>query len=448
MKNIYFKKILLITSLLLILNSFNLNNILAQTSNIEDLNSQLNAANQNLDELNQKRSELEAKIKAKTAELENINKELQNTQNNLSATRQQKASLQNEIQKLNNTIKQLELNIAADQATIQKLQLEIQSLNYDISDINISINKKRDAIIKTLQEIQKSGDKNMLTILLSNNSLADSFAEAQSLTNLRSQLQIDIANLSNLYKQLNQKLEMTKDKKSEIETRKNNLTVKQAIIKDQEQEKKIVLTQTKNQESLYAKQLAELQKQQDTLEEEIYQMEEELRKSFNFGLLPSKHSGVLAWPIKLKNDGGIGIITQRYGQTPYSNRLYRGKPHNGLDIGVPVGTPVYAADDGIVMAVDNNDKSSWAKYQYGKYVLIKHNNGLATLYGHLSQWIVSKGQTVSRGQLIGYSGNTGYSTGPHLHFGVYWASSIILKAIPPAAGLVPVGVTINPEDYL
>jgi murein DD-endopeptidase MepM/ murein hydrolase activator NlpD len=278
--------------------------------------------------------------------------------------------------------------------------------------------------------------------------LADSFAEAQSLTNLRSQLQIDIANLSNLYKQLNQKLEITKDKKSEIETRKNNLTVKQAIIKDQEQEKKVVLTQTKNQESLYAKQLAELQKQQDTLEEEIYQMEEELRKSFNFGLLPSKHSGVLAWPIKLKNDGGIGIITQRYGQTAYSNRLYRGKPHNGLDIGVPIGTPVYAADDGIVMAADNNDKNSWAKYQYGKYVLIKHNNGLATLYGHLSQWIVSKGQTVSRGQLIGYSGNTGYSTGPHLHFGVYWASSIILKTIPPAAGLVPVGVTINPEDYL
>ena len=288
----------------------------------------------------------------------------------------------------------------------------------------------------------------MLTILLSNNSLADSFAEAQNLTNLKNQLQIDIANLSNLYKQLNQKLEITKDKKSEIEARKNNLTVRQAIIKDQEQEKKVVLNQTKNQESLYAKQLAELQKQQDALEEEIYKMEEELRKSFNFSLLPSKRRGILAWPIKLKNDGGIGIITQKYGHTPYSNRLYKGKPHNGLDIGVPIGTPVYAADDGIVMAVDNNDKSSWAKYQYGKYVLIKHDNGLATLYAHLSRSAVSKGQTVSRGQLIGYSGNTGYSTGPHLHFGVYWASSIVLKSIPPAAGLVPVGVTINPEDYL
>jgi murein DD-endopeptidase MepM/ murein hydrolase activator NlpD len=425
-----------------------LENIFAQTSNIDDLNAQLNTTNQNLEDLNKRRAELEAKIKEKTAELEKINKELQNTQSNLSNTRQQKISLQNEIKRLNETIKQLELNISADETTIQKLKLEIESLSYDIKDISLSIEKKKEAIIKILQEIQRKQDKNLLIILLSNNNLADIFTEGQNLLNLKNQLRLDIVKLNDLQKELNEKLNTTQNKKEEVETRKNNLAIKQMIMKDQKEEKNIILAQTKNKESLYAKQLEELQKQQDSLEEEIYKMEEELRKSFNFGLLPPKQKGLLSWPIKLKEDGGIGIISQRYGKTPYSNRLYRGKPHNGLDIGVPVGTPVYSADDGIVMAVDNNDKSSWAKYQYGKYVLIKHNNGLATLYAHLSQWVVSKGQTVSRGQLIGYSGNTGYSTGPHLHFGVYWASSIILKAIPPAGGLVPVGVTINPEDYL
>ena len=102
------------------------------------------------------------------------------------------------------------------------------------------------------------------------------------------------------------------------------------------------------------------------------------------------------------------------------------------------------------MAVDNNDRgvSRWQKYQYGRYVLIKHDNNLSTLYAHLSRQVVARGATVKRGDLIGYSGNTGYSTGPHIHLTVYWAPSVQMKSVPPAAGLVPVGVTIDPNDYL
>ena len=143
--------------------------------------------------------------------------------------------------------------------------------------------------------------------------------------------------------------------------------------------------------------------------------------------------------------GGRGIITQHFGEVSY---LYRGKPHNGLDIGVPLGTPVFAVDDGVVIAVDNNDKSRWNKYQYGKYILIRHKNDIATLYAHLSQQVVVKGAEVKRGSLIGYSGATGYATAPHLHLGAYWAPSILMQSFPPAAGLVPVGVLVNPEDYL
>lgn len=423
-------KIILFILILLILSR---NNTLAQNADNNDLM--------------QKKAELEQRIKEKNEELKKINEQLQNTQTNLENVQKQKTTLQNEIKKLNETVKQLELNIAADTATIEKLKLEIDSLNYDIQGINLVINKKRDAIIKTIQEIQKSQDKNFLAIILSNNSLADSFSEIQNFSNLKNQLKIDIENLSKLQNDLNNKLKLTQDKKEDIEIRKTNLTIKQSIIKDQQQEKSIILSQTRNQENLYQKQLAELQKQQDQLENEIYQMEEELRKTFNMNLLPSK-AGIFDWPIKLRKDGGIGILSQKYGNTQSAARLYRSKFHNGIDIAVPVGTPIYAAYDGIVKAVGNNDRNSWAKYQYGKYILIEHSNNLATLYAHLSSWVVFNGQQVKKGQLIGYSGNTGYSTGPHLHFGVYWAPSIILKSIPPAAGLVPVGVTINPEDYL
>jgi murein DD-endopeptidase MepM/ murein hydrolase activator NlpD len=121
-----------------------------------------------------------------------------------------------------------------------------------------------------------------------------------------------------------------------------------------------------------------------------------------------------------------------------------------VDIGVPIGTPVYAAADGTVFHVDNNDRgtSRWRKYQYGKYIMIDHDDNLTTLYGHLSRQVVTAGEKVTKGELIGYSGETGYADGPHVHFGLYWTPSIQLKTIYPAAGLVPVGVTIDPMAYL
>lgn len=89
--------------------------------------------------------------------------------------------------------------------------------------------------------------------------------------------------------------------------------------------------------------------------------------------------------------------------------------YNGIDIGAPVGTSVFASLDGVVTLVRGGD--AW-NGGYGNYIVIKHKNGVQTLYAHLDSILVSKGQNVSKGQTIGKSGNTGRSTGPHLHFEV------------------------------
>ena len=88
--------------------------------------------------------------------------------------------------------------------------------------------------------------------------------------------------------------------------------------------------------------------------------------------------------------------------------------HNGVDFGTPRGTPVHASANGTVIIVRN---SGW-NGGYGNYVVITHPNGTQTLYAHLTNAIVSSGQSVTQGQIIGYSGNTGKSTGAHLHFEV------------------------------
>ncbi|WPX09025.1 M23 family metallopeptidase [Anaerocellum danielii] len=99
-----------------------------------------------------------------------------------------------------------------------------------------------------------------------------------------------------------------------------------------------------------------------------------------------------------------GMLTSRFG--------YRGREfHEGIDLAVPWGSNVYAADGGVV------EFAGWSG-GYGKLIIINHQNGYKTYYGHLSKFLVSPGQKVAKGQLIAKSGSTGRSTGPHLHFEV------------------------------
>ena len=115
----------------------------------------------------------------------------------------------------------------------------------------------------------------------------------------------------------------------------------------------------------------------------------------------------LCWPL-----GNIGrdCITQHYGG------MFSGEPHRGMDIGVAHGTPIYAAAAGTVSVANSTD--SWG-YSWGYYVKIKHSEVHDTLYAHMSRVVVTQGQTVQQGQLIGYVGNTGNSFGAHLHFELY-----------------------------
>lgn len=110
-----------------------------------------------------------------------------------------------------------------------------------------------------------------------------------------------------------------------------------------------------------------------------------------------------------------GPITQLFGQNPqfYAKWGYAG--HNGLDLGIPNGTPVVAAADGVV------DKVSIEEGGYGKYIKLRHTDDATTFYtyyAHLMSTQTGAGQQVSAGTVIGYSNNTGASSGPHLHFGL------------------------------
>lgn len=98
--------------------------------------------------------------------------------------------------------------------------------------------------------------------------------------------------------------------------------------------------------------------------------------------------------------------------TQYFGHYRGGSRHTGVDIAGPIGTAIYAADDGVVAL------SGWNSGGYGNMVLIDHGGGIYTRYGHASKLLVRAGDAVKRGDVIALIGSTGHSTGPHLHFEV------------------------------
>lgn len=115
-----------------------------------------------------------------------------------------------------------------------------------------------------------------------------------------------------------------------------------------------------------------------------------------------------------------GVITQPFGPTDYAPEppgFGAAHFHSGIDVANSAGTEIYAADDGVIAAAADSMLGSH-EIGYGKHVIIAHHNGVMTLYGHLEGWVVKVGDRVQQGQLIGFMGSTGMSSGPHLHFEV------------------------------
>lgn len=388
------------------------------------------------------KEELEQQLKEREARLDEINSQLNQTKQNLELTQKERVSLQRELNSLQANIKQLNLSIQAEEVSAQKLSLQILSLGYEMEDIDRAIETKRAAISSILKELSRGENDNLLATLLKQNSLAESIQEGQALIDMRRQLQSDIVSLRELNQSYQNKLEDMGERKEKIVYHQKNLENKKLIIEDQKEERQEILSTTRNKESIFLAQLSALQKVQQAIADEVEALDATLRAKINPSALPGARHGVLGSPI----NPGDGVLTQHYGSTSFAQYGYRGKWHNGIDFGVPVGTPILAAESGMVVASGNQD-AYCPRGAYGRFIVINHNNGLTTLYAHLSRQIVSAGSKVERGQVIGYSGRTGYATGPHLHFSVY-AQSTFYMGPSKTCGQMPFGGDLDPAKYL
>lgn len=129
----------------------------------------------------------------------------------------------------------------------------------------------------------------------------------------------------------------------------------------------------------------------------------------------------LAWPLKVS---GNAKFTDLYGLTANPMGGGSGRFHYGIDLPCVVGTPVIAVADAVVIVCAKGDAS------LGNFMILRLPNGWDFTYGHLSETWFPRGSKVTKGQVIGLSGNTGYSTGPHLHFQWSQDPMVLFKQIP------------------
>ena len=208
--------------------------------------------------------------------------------------------------------------------------------------------------------------------------------------------------------------------KAELEIVRQQLTVDEQLLAEKQAQYDSILLELEKKSEEYAILVAESELLQEELMQEIAAKEVELKEA--------KHDEYLR-QLALKGDNPPSNatwltpvsgfrLTSAFGMRKHPV-LKVNRMHNGVDMACAAGTPIYATRAGTVTT------ASYQANGAGNYVSINHLDGFSSIYMHMTHYVVSKGQSVSQGQLIGYVGNTGISTGDHLHFGVSYAGTYV-----------------------
>ena len=388
--------------------------------------------------------ELRAKISERNTAIADLEKEIAVYQEKLLTAGAEKQTLQAKINELENTRKKLVAELKVTENQIATASLSIEELGLAINQKESDIENRQREIAGALRQMNQLESNTLVETALGGN-----FSAVWNDLEAMSQLKTNVGEALAAIKELKAGLEADKKeeeaKKKNLVTYRGNLADQKSIIEYNKKETNTLLVATKNKETNYKKTLAEKLALKEAFERELAQVEAELNIAIDPTKIPPAGAGILHWPLDSV------FITQKFGLTSFSltnPTVYNGYGHNGVDFRASVGTPVKAALAGVVKGVGNTDQVCPGA-SYGQWILLEHGNGLSTLYAHLSLFKVVEGEQVATGAIIGYSGATGYATGPHLHFTVYATQGVqILDRQSKVCGGVYHMPIADPKAYL
>lgn len=400
-----------------------------------EIQEEIDALEEKSNRISEEREALEGEIS------ENATKTLTTVEEKAQVDREIELTRQS-VEVVSEQIHQFSLLIAEKQAELDELEVQQQEL-FDRYKLRMRV-------------MQERGTINFWYVVLQANSFADMLTNRSMIEEIAETDQRMMDELRQMAAQILTAKESLAGDKAELEGKKAELAEAQELLEEKRKESDALLTQLLNDRARLIEETEKYEAEEAELSNQIAQLENERTQALlaewaaAHPVQPSEHDDTDD-DTDSDNEGESGNEAEEPPYTPPPSQSegflfplprdvyvvltspygYRVHPitgnytmHNGVDLACNYGTPIYASKSGYVT-------TATYQYAYGNYVTINHMDGYSTLYGHMTYYVVEDGQYVDQGQVIGYVGSTGYSTGSHLHFTIYYEGS-----------------TVNPMNYI
>lgn len=380
-------------------------------------------------------------VEAEQAQLEQEHQELQAELERLREDESQKQEYQETLQ--------AQIDVLVTQINAARNDIEVLNGSIQVLDmkLNASAEEASDTIEKfkeRVEAIYRAGSVSTLEILLKSDSFSDFSLRTEMLANMSRRDKELLDKIEAYIEETREEREEREKQKAMVAKLKKSLEVKQKEVDELYAENAQAIAELQEAQGATQGAIAENESRAEDLTAELQALVEEQKRKEEEERKRQEEAAAANRPNSSLGAGGQGDVTYAPGGTGgvegfhpcwplpgvtyISDEFGGARGHGGMDIAGPVMTEIVAAESGTVIRAWTQDE--WGM-GWGYHVYIYHNDTYSTLYAHMNQVAVSTGQYVTQGQVIGYEGSTGDSTGPHLHFEV-WEN----------------GTRVNPRNYL
>ena len=340
------------------------------------------------------------------ASAQDLQSQLDQKQAEIEQQKERKGVLSSELAKANSAVDQLAGEVAVLRnreaivvAELRRVQHRLNTEKARLEQLHQQLHRSLNVLRGRLVGIYRSGNPDLLTVMLESDGFDDLVSRYEYLRRIEEQDSDIVGRVRTLRNGTRVTVERVTEDRNEIEDKKAELVRTRVQLEAREAE----LAAARDAK---AAALDQVNTNIEQLEGDVSDLQDRIQQQLQAANATAGVEPLQAGPVQGASGGWIwpvnGPLTSGFG--------YRwGRMHEGIDIAVPEGTPIRAAKAGTVVI---------AAYTggYGNYTCVDHGGGISSCYGHQSSYAVSAGDSVAQGEVIGYSGNTGSSTGPHLHF--------------------------------
>ncbi len=376
-------------------------------------------------------SEIREQIKDLKAEKEEIAEKIKEIQSQFDANEDeienlvgQKNAIDQEIALLHDQVDNINMQLAAYALLIADKQDELDNAQTRLRELSEK-NKER------IRAMEEEGKLSYWSIIFKANSFSDLLDRLSMIQEINAADQKRLKEMSEAANQVATAREELEGEKAELEVAREELDATEVVLEEKRVQADELLIELIAKGEEFQAMIDESEDLQSDLMKEIAQAEKDLKKAEYQEWLATyvppttKPSGGSTNPSTQapSSSGWVKPLRSYTITSPFGMRIHpisgKEKFHEGVDMSAPQGTPIYAAKSGKVT------RTSYQAGGAGYYVSINHGDGFSSIYMHMTHYIVSPGQYVNAGQVIGYVGSTGGSTGPHLHFGIAYKGTYV-----------------------